>query len=85
MKELLTKFKSRKFLTCIAGVIMGACMYFGLDVTAVDKIAGAILSVGAIVTYIYTEGKIDAVAVDKIKDTVDKVEDAVSSINGIEG
>lgn len=85
MKELLNKLKSRKFLTCVAGVVMGACMYFGLDVGTVDKIAGAIVSVGSIVTYIYTEGKIDAAAVGQIKDTVDKVEDAFGAVNEIEG
>lgn len=84
MNEFLIKLKSRKFLTCIAGIVIGACMYFGLDVTVVDKIAGAIVSIGSIVTYIYTEGKIDAAAVDKIKDVVDKVEDAVGSVNKIE-
>ena len=85
MKEFLNKLKSRKFLTCVAGIVMGACMYFGLDVGAVEKIAGAILSISSIVTYIYTEGKIDAAAVDKIKDTVDQVEDAVDAVGKIEG
>jgi hypothetical protein len=63
---------------------MGACMYFGLDVSAIDKISGAIVAVGSIITYIYTEGKIDAAAVDKIKDTVDKVEGAFDAVNKIE-
>lgn len=81
----LEKFKSRKFLTCVAGIIMGACMYFGLDVSTVDKIAGAVVSISSIVTYIYTEGKIDAEAAGQIKDAVDKVEDAVDAVEKIEG
>lgn len=84
MKAFIEKLKSRKFLTCIAGVIMGACMYFGLDVSAVDKISGALLTVLSVVTYIYTEGKIDAAAVDKIKDAIDDVEEAVDTVNKIE-
>lgn len=84
MKEFLNKFKSRKFLTCIAGVIMGACMYFGLDVNAVDKISGAVVAISSIITYIYTEGKIDAAAAGKIKDAVDMVEDAVDAVEDIE-
>lgn len=84
MKAFLSKFKSRKFLTCVAGIVMGACMYFGLDVGTVDKISGAIVAAGSIVTYIYTEGKIDAAAVDKIKDTVDDVKDAVDAVDKIE-
>jgi hypothetical protein len=84
MKQFLSKLKSRKFLTCIAGVVMGACMVFGLDEGTIDTIAGAIVAVGSVVTYIYTEGKIDAAAVDKIKDTVDKVEDAIGEVKEIE-
>ena len=84
MRTFLEKLKSRKFLTCIAGIIMGACMYFGLDVDAIDKISGAVLAISSIITYIYTEGKIDAAAADKIKDAVDKVEDAVDAVEDIE-
>ena len=84
MAELMKKLKSRKFLTCVAGVIMGVCMVFGLDEGTVDTIAGAIVAVSSIVTYIYTEGKIDAEAVDKIKDTADKVEEAIDAVEKIE-
>lgn len=84
MKEFLKKLTSRKFLTCVAGVVMGACMYFGLDVNTVDKISGAIVAIGSITTYIYTEGKIDAAAAGKIKETADKVEDAIDAVEKIE-
>ena len=84
MNTFLNKLKSRKFLTCVAGVIMGACMVFGIDEGAVNTIAGAITAVSSIVMYIYAEGKIDANAVDKIKDTADKVEDAIGAIEKIE-
>lgn len=84
MKDFLSKFKSRKFLTCIAGVLMGICMVFGLDEGAVNTIAGAVTAVVSIVSYIYTEGKIDAAAVDQIKDAADKVEGALGAIENIE-
>ena len=84
MNTFFEKFKSRKFLTCVAGVVMGVCMVFGLDEGTVDTIAGAIVSVSSIIMYIYTEGKIDAAAVDKIKDTADKVEDAIDAVEKIE-
>lgn len=84
MKDFLNKFKSRKFLTCIAGVVMGVCMVFGLDEGTVNTIAGAVVAVSSVVAYLYTEGKIDATAVDKIKDTADKVEDAIDEVNKIE-
>ena len=84
MKEFLNKLSSRKFLTCVAGVVMGACMVFGLDQGTIDSIAGAIVAASSIVMYIYTEGKIDATAVDKIKDVTDNIKDVVDSVNKIE-
>ena len=85
MKEFLKKLKSRKFLTCVAGVIMGICMVFGVDEGAVNVIAGAVMAVASVVTYIYTEGKVDAAAVDKIKDTADQVKDVIDVVDKIEG
>ena len=85
MKEFLNKFKSRKFLTCIAGVVMGTCMVFGLDEGTIDTIAGAIVAVSSIVAYIHAEGKIDAEAIDKIKDSADEVRDAIDAVGKIEG
>lgn len=84
MIEFLKKLKSRKFLTCVAGIIMGVCMIFGLDEGTINTIAGAVVSIGSIIAYIYTEGKIDAEAVGKIKETVDDVKDAVDVIEKIE-
>ena len=84
MKALLNKIKSRKFLTCVAGVIMGICMVFGLDEGAVNTIAGAVTAVSSIVVYIYSEGKIDATAVEKIKDTADEVKEAIDTVGKIE-
>lgn len=84
MKVFIEKLQSRKFLTCVAGIVMGVCMVFGLDEGTVNTIAGAIVAVGSIMTYIYAEGKIDAEAVDKIKDTVEKVEDAIGAVDKIE-
>jgi hypothetical protein len=81
MKVFLNKIKSRKFLTCVAGVVMGACMVFGVDVDSVDTISGAIVAVFSVVTYIYTEGKVDAAAV---KDAAGQVNDAIDSVEKIE-
>lgn len=82
MQNFINKLKSRKFLTCVAGVVMGICMVFGLDESAVSTISGAVVAVLSTVMYIYTEGKIDAAAV---KNAADKVEDAVDEVNKIEG
>lgn len=84
MKAFLTKFASRKFLACIAGVAIGVCMVFGIDEGVVNTIAGAVTSIISLVVYIYTEGKIDAEAVDKAKDTVSDVTEALGAIEKIE-
>ena len=81
-QNIIKKLTSRKFLTCVAGVVMGACMVFGLDTTEVNTIAGAITTVASVVMYIYTEGKIDAEAV---QDAASKVHDAVDTVQNIEG
>ena len=84
MKEFFNKLKSRKFLTCAAGVIMGLCMVFGLDEGAVNTVAGAVTSVISIAVYIYSEGKVDAAAVGQIKDAADDIKEAVDVVSKIE-
>ena len=84
MKTFLKKLTSRKFLTCIAGVVIGICMIFGLDENTVNVIAGAVTSLCSVIMYIYAEGKIDAAAVDKIKDAAEQVEDAGDVVVEIE-
>ena len=84
MKQFLNKLKSRKFLTCVAGVVMGACMIFGLDEAAISTVSGAITTVASIVIYIYSEGKIDAASIDKVKNGIDDIQDAFDTIKNIE-
>lgn len=81
MKDFIKKLKSRKFLSCVAGVIIGVCMIFGLDESVVNTIAGAITSLASVVVYILTEGKIDSAA---ISGAVEKIEDAVDAVENIE-
>ena len=84
MKKFLKKLTSRKFLSCVAGVVIGVCMMFGLDEGVVNTIAGAVTSLASLVIYIYTEGKIDAAAVDKIKDTANDVKDVIDAVGKID-
>ena len=84
MMDFVNKLKSRKFLTCVAGILMGICMAFGADENTINTIAGAVTAVLSITTYIYTEGKIDAEAVGGIKDTVDKIGEAAGAVDKIE-
>lgn len=81
MQSLIKKITSRKFLSCIAGIVLGVCMIFGLDENVVNTIAGAVTTVSSVVIYIYTEGKIDAAAV---KNAADKVVEATEAVEKIE-
>jgi phage shock protein PspC (stress-responsive transcriptional regulator) len=63
MRRFLEKLKSRKFLVAVAGVIVGLCMALGIDESEVTSVAGAVVSVASVVSYIVTEGKVDAAAV----------------------
>ena len=77
MKKFLSKLTSRKLWLAIAGVITGVAIAFGVDASTVEVIAGAITSLLSAVTYIITEGKIDA---NQVKNTIEKVQDAVETI-----
>lgn len=80
MEVLKRKLSSRKLWAAFAGVVAGLSMVFGLDETVISTVAGAVVSVMSLMTYIITEGKIDAAAVkntvDDVKDAVDKIDDS---------
>lgn len=54
------KLSSRKLWTMIIGVVTGIGMFFGGDIGAAGEIASAVLIIASVVSYIITEGKIDA-------------------------
>ena len=65
MNEILYKLKSRKLWLAIAGVATGIAMVIGIDGNEITTVAGAVTSLVSIVTYIVTEGKVDAAATEK--------------------
>ena len=79
--EFLKKFKSRKLLVAVIGVLMGVAMIFGVDPNVAETVSGAVVAVVSVVAYIITEGKIDAAAVG---DAAQKVQDAVDAVTGQE-
>ncbi len=78
MREFLNKFRSRKFLAALSGVIIGAAMIFGISEDTLITVAGAITSVASIISYIIAESRVDAVGVSSAqtgepgKETVDR-------------
>ena len=77
--EILKKFKSRKLWVAVIGLLMGVAMIFGVDPNVAETVSGAVVAVVSVVTYIITEGKIDAAAVG---DAAQKVQDAVDAVTG---
>lgn len=77
MKEILRKLSSRKLWAAVAGLVAGLAIAFGLDENIIASVSGAVVSVVSLVSYIVTEGKIDAAAVGN---TVQAVQDAVQTI-----
>ena len=59
------KLRSRKLWAAAAGIVTGLAMVFGLDEGTISSVAGAVVSVSSVVSYIIAEGKVDAEGVKK--------------------
>lgn len=81
MEVLKQKLSSRKLWAAMVGLVMGLSMVFGLDETTVSTVAGAVVSLVSVVTYIASEGRIDAAAVG---DAAGKVQVAIDAVTGKE-
>ena len=64
MKTLTEKLTSRKLWAAVAGIVTGLAMVFGLDENIITTVSGAVVSAVSVITYIVTEGKVDAAAVE---------------------
>ena len=64
------KRSSRKLWAAVAGIVTGLAMVFGLDEGTVSAVAGAVVSVASVITYIITEGRVDTESVKKALDQV---------------
>ena len=78
MRPLRMKLTSRKFLAALAGLIAGLALAFGADAAVVRTVAGAVVSVGSVVAYIITEGRVDAAHAVKAAESVVKAVEAVA-------
>jgi phage shock protein PspC (stress-responsive transcriptional regulator) len=77
MKSWKQKLASRKLWAAVAGVVTGLAMVFGLDEGVISNVAGAVVAASSIVTYIVTEGHVDAVT--KSEKSTEDVQDAVTT------
>lgn len=77
MNEIVKKLTSRKFIAAAAGFIFGAALTAaGLDVNVVISCLGAGVSCASVVTYIFSEGKIDAAAVKLAQQAAESIAEA---------
>ena len=67
------KLSSRKLWAAAAGIVTGLAMVFGLDEGTISNVAGAVLSVASVVTYI----KVDA---ESVKKAVEDVQSAAGEL-----
>ena len=61
--DILRKLTSRKLWLALAGVATGVAVILGVDGSEISTVAGAVTAVASVITYIITEGKVDAAAV----------------------
>ena len=79
MNNMVRKLSSRKLWAAVAGVVAGLAMVFGLVETTISTVAGAVVSVMSVITYIITEGKIDA---EGVKNAIEDIQDATKVVEG---
>ena len=82
MSNLKRKLSSRKLWAAVAGVVMGLAMVFGLDENIITSVSGAVMMVASVITYIITEGRIDAAAVKNAVEAVQGAKDAIEEAEG---
>ena len=79
MNKIIQKLTSRKLWMAIAGVATGIALVLGVDGGDITNVAGAITAVASVITYIVTEGKIDA---ESVKNALESAEEAKNSLMG---
>lgn len=79
--RIMKKLTSRKLWMAIAGIATGLAMVLGVDGGDISNVAGAVTAVASVITYIITEGRIDA---ESVKNAVEATENAVDTIGGEE-
>lgn len=71
------KLSSRKLWAAVAGIVAGLAMVFGLDESTISSVAGAVVSVASVVSYIITEGRVDAESIRQAAEKLQSVPEAV--------
>lgn len=78
MRSILLKLASRKLLAAIIGLAAGLAVVFGVNEGMITTICGAVVAASSVVTYIVTEGHIDAAALPQ---DIKAIQDAISLLS----
>ena len=81
MSNVIRKLTSRKLWLAIAGVTTGIAMILGVNGSDITSVAGAVTALASVITYIITEGKIDA---ESVKTAVENTQSAVGTSEGVD-
>lgn len=79
MNNLLSGKK--KLVTMILGIVSGLSIAFGLDQSEISAVAGAVVAVGSVISYIIAEGRID---VERVKTAADAVNEVIGIMEGVD-
>ena len=79
MKNFLRKLTSRKLWMALAGIATGVAMALGAESTEITAVAGAVTAIASVVTYIVTEGKVDA---ESVKNAIIEIQGGIETIEG---
>ena len=77
MQAFIKKISSRKLWAAVVGVLTGLGMIFGLDADIISTVSGAVVALASVISYIITEGKVDAAAVKAAIEAAQKAKDAI--------
>lgn len=73
------KLSSRKLWACLAGILTGLAMAFGLDQNVSSTVAGGVTAVASAMADIAAEGRVDA---ERIKIPANDVQTAIDTVKG---
>jgi len=79
MSTVLQKLSSRKLWMAIAGIATGIVVALGGSASDIQTVAGAVTALLSAITYIITEGRVDA---ERVKNAVEATQAAVDTVAG---
>ena len=79
MTDFLRKLTSRKLWMALAGIATGVAMALGAETNEISTVAGAVTAIASVVTYIVTEGKVDA---ESVKNAIIEIQGGIETIEG---